>query len=67
MFEFSMSGTYPIASFTYLILPKGMSTNPSLDQTKAKALVDFISSAKGKGEQFLAAQQIANAQYFIFS
>jgi hypothetical protein len=62
-----MSGTYPIASFTYLLLPKGMSTNPSLDQTKAKALVDFISSAKGKGEQFLAAQQIANAQYFIFS
>ena len=46
-----MSGTYPIASFTYLLLPKGMSTNPSLDQTKAKALVDFISSAITDGQK----------------
>ena len=37
--------SYPIASFSYLILFKEMSTNPSLDQTKAKALVDFISWA----------------------
>ena len=51
MFEFSISGTYPIASFTYLLLPKGMSTNPSLDQTKAKALVDFISSAITDGQK----------------
>jgi ABC-type phosphate transport system substrate-binding protein len=39
------SATYPIASFTYLLLPKDMSTNPTLDQTKAKALVDFIAWA----------------------
>jgi cytochrome P450 len=29
-----------------------MSTNPSLDQTKAKALVDFISSANHDGSVF---------------
>ena len=37
--------TYPIASFTYLLVPKDLSTDPGLDQTKAKALVDFISWA----------------------
>ncbi len=45
------SNTYPIASFTYLLLPKDMSTNPSLDQTKAKALVDFISWAITDGQK----------------
>lgn len=45
------SSTYPIASFTYLLLPKDMSTNPSLDQTKAKALVDFISWAITDGQK----------------
>lgn len=45
------SSTYPIASFTYLLLPKYMSTNPSLDQTKAKALVDFISWAITDGQK----------------
>ena len=33
---------YPIASFSYLLLYKNLSSNPSLDETKAKALVDFI-------------------------
>jgi len=42
---------YPIASFTYLLLPKDMSTNPNLDQTKAKALVDFISWAITDGQK----------------
>ena len=37
------STTYPITSFTYLLLPKDMSTNPRLDERKAKAFVDFIS------------------------
>ncbi|HYV52309.1 MAG TPA: hypothetical protein VE971_03355 [Candidatus Eisenbacteria bacterium] len=37
--------TYPIASFTYLLLHKDLSINPNLDPTKAKALVDFISWA----------------------
>jgi len=48
------SNTYPIASFTYLLLPKDMSTTPSLDQTKAKALVDFISWAITDGQKLAA-------------
>lgn len=34
--------SYPIASFTYLY-SKELGTNPSIDETTAKALVDFIS------------------------
>jgi phosphate transport system substrate-binding protein len=45
------STTYPIASFTYLLLYKDMSTNPGLDQTKAKALVDFIGWAITDGQK----------------
>lgn len=37
--------SYPIASFTYLLLYKELGTNPSIDETTAKALVDFISWA----------------------
>ncbi|MGA9151181.1 MAG: hypothetical protein WBZ36_11435 [Candidatus Nitrosopolaris sp.] len=48
------STTYPIASFTYLLLPKDMSTNPGLDQTKARALVDFISWAITDGQKLAA-------------
>jgi phosphate transport system substrate-binding protein len=48
------STTYPIASFTYLLLPKDMSTNPRLDETKAKALVDFISWAITDGQKLAA-------------
>jgi phosphate transport system substrate-binding protein len=48
------SATYPIASFTYLLLPKDLSTNPNLDQTKAKALVDFISWAITDGQKAAA-------------
>jgi phosphate transport system substrate-binding protein len=43
--------SYPIASLTYLLLNKEMSTNPSLDQAKAKALVDFISWAITDGQK----------------
>ena len=43
--------SYLIASFSYLILYKEMSTNPSLDQTKAKALVDFTSWAITDGQK----------------
>jgi phosphate transport system substrate-binding protein len=46
--------TYPIATFTYLLLPKDLSTNPNLDQTKAKALVDFISWAITDGQKLAA-------------
>ncbi|MGC2575144.1 MAG: hypothetical protein WA364_26855 [Candidatus Nitrosopolaris sp.] len=46
--------TYPIVTFTYLLLPKDLSTNPSLDLTKAKTLVDFISWQKITDGQKLA-------------
>ncbi|HEX7209064.1 MAG TPA: phosphate ABC transporter substrate-binding protein PstS [Nitrososphaeraceae archaeon] len=43
--------SYPVASFSYLILFKELSTNPSIDQAKAKALVDFMSWAITEGQQ----------------
>jgi phosphate transport system substrate-binding protein len=43
--------SYPIASFTYLLLYKEMSTDPNLDEAKAKALVDFISWAITDGQK----------------
>jgi phosphate transport system substrate-binding protein len=43
--------SYPIASFSYLLLFKDMSGNSSIDQTKAKALVDFISWAITDGQK----------------
>lgn len=45
------SNSYPVASFSYLLLFKDLSTNPSIDQSKAKVLVDFISWAITKGQQ----------------
>ncbi|HZA07064.1 MAG TPA: phosphate ABC transporter substrate-binding protein PstS [Nitrososphaeraceae archaeon] len=44
--------SYPIASFSYLLLYKELSTNPSINQAKAKALVDFISWAITDGQKF---------------
>jgi phosphate transport system substrate-binding protein len=46
--------SYPIASFTYLLLYKDLSTNPNINQAKAKALVDFISWAATSGQTFPA-------------
>ena len=43
--------SYSIASFSYLLLYKEMSTDPNLDETKAKALVDFISWAITDGQK----------------
>jgi len=43
--------SYPIASLSYLLLYKEMSTDPNLDQAKAKALVDFISWAITDGQK----------------
>jgi phosphate transport system permease protein/phosphate transport system substrate-binding protein len=48
------TNTYPIASFTYLLLYKDLSANPAIDQTKAKSLVDFISWAITDGQKFAA-------------
>ncbi|HKG31172.1 MAG TPA: phosphate ABC transporter substrate-binding protein PstS [Nitrososphaeraceae archaeon] len=45
------AGSYPVASFSYLILFKELSTNPSIDQAKAKGLVDFMSWAITDGQQ----------------
>ncbi|MCJ7635957.1 MAG: hypothetical protein MUO21_00540, partial [Nitrososphaeraceae archaeon] len=44
--------SYPIASFSYLLLFKELSTNNSIDETKAKDLVDFISWAITDGQTF---------------
>ena len=43
--------SYPIASFSYILLYKELSTDPNLDQAKAKALVDFISWAITEGQK----------------
>jgi phosphate transport system substrate-binding protein len=43
--------SYSIASFSYLLLYKEMSTDPNLDEPKAKALVDFISWAITDGQK----------------
>jgi phosphate transport system permease protein/phosphate transport system substrate-binding protein len=45
--------SYPIASFSYLLVNKELSTNPGLrDQNKAQNLVDFINWAISDGQQF---------------
>src|SRR5919106_5756615 len=45
--------SYPIASFSYLLVYKELSTNPGLrDQNKAQNLVDFINWAITDGQQF---------------
>ena len=46
--------SYPIASFSYLLLYKEMSADPSSDQTKAKTLVDFVSWAITDGQRLAA-------------
>lgn len=43
--------SYPIASFVYVLLYKELSTNPSIDQTKAKALTDFFIWAITDGQK----------------
>jgi phosphate transport system substrate-binding protein len=44
--------SFPIASFSYLLLDKDLSANPSMTEQKAKALVDFIDWAVKDGQQF---------------
>ena len=46
------ANSYPIASFSYILLNKELSTDPNLDQAKAKSLVDFISWAITEGQKF---------------
>jgi phosphate transport system substrate-binding protein len=44
--------SYPIASFSYLLVDKDLSANPSMTDQKAKALIDFIDWAVTDGQQF---------------
>jgi phosphate ABC transporter phosphate-binding protein/phosphate ABC transporter permease protein PstC len=45
--------SYPISSFSYLLLHKELGTNPRIDSMdKARALVDFVSWAITDGQQF---------------
>jgi phosphate transport system permease protein/phosphate transport system substrate-binding protein len=45
--------SYPIASFSYLLLYKELNTNPQINSIeKAKALVDFVSWAITDGQEF---------------
>ncbi len=45
--------SYPIASFSYLLLYKDLSTNPQINSAeKARALVDFVSWAITDGQEF---------------
>ena len=43
--------SYPIASFTYVLVYKELSTNHGIDQSKAKALTDFFSWAITDGQK----------------
>jgi phosphate transport system substrate-binding protein len=43
--------SYPIASFSYLLLYEELSTDPNIDEPKAKALVDFIAWAITDGQK----------------
>ncbi|MGN6560199.1 MAG: phosphate ABC transporter substrate-binding protein PstS [Candidatus Nitrosocosmicus sp.] len=45
-------GSYPISSFTYIVLYKDLSTNPSIDSQKAKSIVNFLSWAITDGQKF---------------
>ena len=42
---------YPIASFSYILLYKDMSTNPAVTKEKAEALIRFVSWAVTSGQQ----------------
>ena len=44
--------SYPIASFSYLLLYKELTDNPSMTDAKAKALTDFVNWAITDGQQF---------------
>jgi phosphate ABC transporter phosphate-binding protein len=46
------NNSYPIASFSYILLYKDMSTNPSISKDKAEALIRFISWAVTSGQQY---------------
>jgi phosphate ABC transporter phosphate-binding protein len=44
--------SYPIASFSYILLYKDMSTNPNVSQQDAEEIVRFVSWAVTEGQQY---------------
>jgi phosphate transport system substrate-binding protein len=44
--------SYPIASFSYLLLYKELADNPTITDSKAQALIDFVRWAITDGQQF---------------
>jgi phosphate transport system permease protein/phosphate transport system substrate-binding protein len=46
------NNSYPIASFSYILLYKDLSTNPSVSRQTAEALVRFVSWAVTDGQQY---------------
>lgn len=44
--------SYPIASFSYLLLDKELADNPTMTDAKARALISFIQWAITDGQQF---------------
>ncbi|MEO9295605.1 MAG: phosphate ABC transporter permease subunit PstC [Nitrososphaera sp.] len=46
--------SYPIASFSYLLLYKELGDNPSIDKEKAKTIFEFILWAITDGQQYAA-------------
>jgi phosphate transport system substrate-binding protein len=51
------SDSYPIASFSYLLVYKDLSTVPSMDEESARALVDFLWWAVHDGQSYAAGLQ----------
>jgi phosphate transport system substrate-binding protein len=58
--------SYPIASFSYLLLNKEMADNPSMTQAKATALLDFIKWAITDGRQFAPELEYPSRLNFSF-
>lgn len=44
--------SYPIASFSYLVLYKDISTNPNMDQRRAQELLEFITWIINDGQKY---------------
>ena len=44
--------SYPVASFSYLLIDKELSNNPTMTEQRARTLVDFIEWGVTEGQQF---------------
>jgi phosphate transport system substrate-binding protein len=54
-------GSYPIVSFSYLVLYEDLNTNLNMNQRKAQELVDFISWAIDDGLVYLTSALLSAA------